>query len=430
VYDPPTNRMVIFAGEAPPTSTLYNDTWELSGANSIGSAAWTQVSTTGGPPAARDFPLAVLNTSSSRMTIWGGGSFNDVWVLGLSGASAPAVFISDNQNNRVRRVNNSGTISTVAGNGTQGDTGDGGAATNAELHFPVGVALDGFGNLFIADTTNNVIREVSTSGIITTVAGNGTPSYSGDGGAATSAGLNNPKGIAVDSSGNLYIADERNNRIRKVNTSGIITTVAGNGGVGNGGDSGLATSAQLYYPAGIAVDGAGELYIADSKNQRIRKVGAAGIITTIAGNGNVGYNCANGAATGVGLHTPTGVALDGSGNLFIADYGNQCIRKVAAGNITTVAGNGTSSFSGDGGPATSASLNYPTGIAVDSSGNLYIADYVNYRIRKVNISGTITTFAGNGAAGYTGDGGAATTAELYEPTGVAVAPAPALLVGP
>src|SRR5665213_2843567 len=334
--------------------------------NSIGSAAWTQVSTTGGPPAARDFPLAVLNTSSSRMTIWGGGSFNDVWVLGLSGASAPAVFISDNQNNRVRRVNNSGTISTVAGNGTQGD--------------------------------------------------------SGDGGAATSAGLNNPKGIAVDSSGNLYIADERNNRIRKVNTSGIITTVAGNGGVGNGGDSGLATSAQLYYPAGIAVDGAGELYIADSKNQRIRKVGAAGIITTIAGNGNVGYNCANGAATGVGLHTPTGVALDGSGNLFIADYGNQCIRKVAAGNITTVAGNGTSSFSGDGGPATSASLNYPTGIAVDSSGNLYIADYVNYRIRKVNISGTITTFAGNGAA--------ATTAELYEPTGVAVAPAPALLVGP
>jgi sugar lactone lactonase YvrE len=331
------------------------------------------------------------------------------------------VYVSDSENQRIRDIS-SGSIGTIAGDGTQGFSGDGGAATGAELDVPFGVALDDAGDVFIADTQNNRIREVSAAGIITTVAGDGAPGFSGDGGPATSASLNHPMGVALDVSGNIYIADEYNNRIRKVSTAGTITTVVGSGGPGNSGDGGLATSAQLYYPTGIAVDGSGDLFIADSNNNRVREVNTAGIISTVAGNGNVGYSCANGSATGVALHTPQGVAVDAAGNLFIADYGNQCIREVSGASITTVAGNGLASFSGDGGPATSASLNYPTGVAVDSAGDLYIADFVNNRIRMVNTAGTISTFAGTGTAGFSGDGGPATNAELYEPSGVAVLP--------
>jgi trimeric autotransporter adhesin len=330
------------------------------------------------------------------------------------------VYVSDSENDRIRGIS-SGIIDTVAGDGTQGFSGDGGPAPSAELDIPFGVAADPAGDVFIADTQNNRIRKVSPTGTITTVAGSGTPGFSGDGGPAISASLNHPMGVALDSSGNIYIADEYNNRIREVSTTGTITTVAGSGGPGNSGDGGPATSAQLYYPTGIAVDGSGNLFIADSDNNRVRKV-SAGIITTVAGNGNAGFSCANGSATGVALHTPQGVAVDAAGDLFIADYGNQCIRKVSGGSITTVAGNGLASFSGDGGPATSASLNYPTGVAVDSFGNLYIADFVNNRIRMVNAAGTISTFAGTGKAGFSGDGGLATNAWLYEPSGVAVLP--------
>jgi sugar lactone lactonase YvrE len=337
-----------------------------------------------------------------------------------------SIYIADSQNNRIRVVNTAGNIATVAGNGTQGFSGDGAAAIGAEVHYPFGVAVDSHGNVYIADTPNNRIRMVNTAGIIATIAGNGVAGYSGDGGPATYAALFNPMGVAVDSHGNLYIADERNNRIRMVNTSGTITTVAGNGIVGSSGDGSPAISASLYYPTGIAVDGSGDLFIADSNNQRVRKVNASGNITTVAGTGTIGYNCNNGTATSAGLHTPYGVAVDSSGNLYIADYGNQCIRKVAtSGSITTVAGNGVASYGGDFGPATSAELNYPTGVAVDSSGNLYIADYVNYRVRKVDTSGIITTVAGTGKAGYTGDGGPSDSADLFEPTGVAAAPPPA-----
>jgi hypothetical protein len=333
------------------------------------------------------------------------------------------VYISDSQNNRIRVVNTSGVISTTAGDGTGGFSGDTGLAINAELHIPFGLALDGSGNTYVADTLNNRIREIS-SGVITTIAGTGAAGSGGDGGAAINAQLNHPTGVAVDGSGNLYIADEYNNRIRKIDVTGKISTVAGNGTVGSGGDGGSATRAQLYYPTGVAVDKFGNFYIADSNNQRIRKV-TGGTITTVAGNGNVGYNCNNGTATGLGLHTPTGVAVDGSGNLFIADSGNQCIRKVdTLGNITTVAGNGLPSYGGDGGPATLAALNYPTGVAVDGSGDLYIADYVNHRVRQVDTSGIITTIAGNGTAGFSGDGGLGASATLYNPTGVAVAPPP------
>ena len=318
-------------------------------------------------------------------------------------------------------------IKTVAGNGTYGYSGDGGIADSAKLNSPFGVAVDASGNLFIADEYNKVIRKVSTNGIITTVAGNGTYGYSGDGGSATSAKLNYPTGVAVDASGNLFIADEENHRIRKVSTSGVITTVAGNGTKGYNGDGGIADSAELYYPTGVAVDASGNLFIADQYNNRIRKVSKSGIITTVAGNGygagtnNGGYSGDGGSAISAELNGPNDVAVDAIGNLFIADQGNNVIRKVSTtGIITTVAGNGILGYSGDGGSADSAELNYPTGVAVDASGNLFIADYNNHRIRKVSTNGITTTVAGNGTPGYSGDGGSADSAELYYPSGVAV----------
>ena len=318
-----------------------------------------------------------------------------------------------------------GIITTVAGNGTQGYSGDGGAATSAELSFPYGVPVDASGNIYIADSFNNRIRKVSPNGIITTVAGNGTQGYSRDGGAATSAELGQPFGVAVDGSGNIYIADVVNNRIRMVTAStGIITTVAGNGTLGSSGDGGAATSAELLDPTGVALDGSGNLYIADRANDRIRKVTAStGIITTVAGNGTQGYSGDGGAATSAELSGPFAVTVDASGNIYIADEYNQRIRKVtvSTGIITTVAGNGTQGYSGDGGAATSAELSNVLSVAVDASGNIYFADTNNNRIREVAVStGMISTLVGSGTGGYSGDGGAATSAELNQPVGVFV----------
>ena len=311
-------------------------------------------------------------------------------------------------------------ITTVAGNGIGGYSGDGGPATSAQLNWPYGLAVDGQGSLFIADTFNYRIRKVSSDGVITTVAGNGVRGYSGDGGPATSTSLHYPHGVAVDGQGNLFIADHGNYRIRKVSPDGIITTVAGNGVYGYSGDGGPATSAQLSNTYGLAVDGQGNLFIAEYC--RIRKVGPDGIITTVAGNGTPGYSGDGGPATSAQLNRSIiGVAVDGAGNLFIADHGNYRIRKVSPdGIITTVAGNGVWGYSGDGGPATSTSLHYPHGVAVDGQGNLFIADYGNYRIRKVSSDGIITTVAGNGNGGYSGDEGPATSAQLNMPTAVAV----------
>jgi sugar lactone lactonase YvrE len=315
-----------------------------------------------------------------------------------------------------------GTISTVAGNGTGGYTGDGTAAASAEMNYPWNMASDSAGNIYIADNANNVIRKVTAlTGNITTVAGNGTGGYAGDGGAATSAELNAPDGVAVDGAGNIYIADLINMRIRKVDTSGTIMTVAGNGTEGYTGNGGAAIGAELNYPDGVTVDNIGNIYFADSGNSVIRKVNVAtGIITTVAGNGIVGYSGDGGAATSSELNSPYNVALDNAGNIYIADSGNNVIRRVAAstGIITTVAGNGSQGYSGDGGAATSAELNYPGGLVVDNAGNIYIADSNNNVIRKVATSGTITTVVGNGSPGYKGDGGAATSAELNGPQDV------------
>ena len=305
-------------------------------------------------------------------------------------------------------------IATVAGDGTAGYSGDGGPATSASLHNPVAVAVDSAGNFYIAEELGNRIRKVS-GGTIATVAGNGTAGFSGDGGPATSASLGNPYGVAVDSAGSLYIADTFNNRIRRV-SGGTITTVAGNGTPGYSGDGGPAISAELNQPFGIAVDSAGNLYIADSQNNVIRKV-SDGTITTVAGNGTAGFSGDGGPARSASLYSPYAVAIDSAGNLFIADAGNWRIREVSGGAIATVAGGGN--HLGDGGPATGASFSSPWGVAVDSAGNnLYIADFFN-RIRKVS-GGTISTVAGNGNPGFSGDGGPATSALLAGPWGVAL----------
>lgn len=310
---------------------------------------------------------------------------------------------------------------TVAGTGTTGYSGSNGAATKATFASPSAVAYDSKGDLFIADTNNNVVREVSPSGVVTTIAGDGQQGYSGDGGAATSAELNTPTGIALDSNGNLYIADSGNNRIREV-SNGNISTVAGNGTAGYSGDGGPATSAELDMPSAVAVDSYGNLYIADTDNQRIREV-ASGTISTAVGDGEQGFSGDGGPATNAALDTPTGVAVDASGNLYIADSHNNRIREASNGTITTVAGSGpaglAAGYSGDGGSATAAELAKPTGVAIDAAGNIYIADTNNNRLREVG-NGGISTVAGTGVQGYGGDGGAATSAVLNHPSDVAI----------
>lgn len=330
------------------------------------------------------------------------------------------LYIADAGNYRVRKVNiATGIITTVAGKGTFGFSGDNGAATNAQLSFLQGVAIDANGNLYIADTGNNRIRKVNAAtGIITTVAGDGTPGFDGDNGAATSAKLDSPEDVILDASGNLYIADLNNNRVRMVNkASGIISTVAGDGTYGFNGNNGIATSAQLSNPWSVTLDASGNLYIADGGSSRIRKVNTAtGIITSVAGNGTQGFSGDNGAATSAQLRFPRSVASDAVGNLYILDYDNARIRKVNTGTgvITTVAGNGAVGFSGDNGVATNAQLNSPSSAALDASGNLYIADQGNFRVRKVNAaSGIIVTVAGNGILGSSGDNGLATSARVY-----------------
>lgn len=332
-------------------------------------------------------------------------------VLAVATDSGGNLYIGDAA--RVRKVTGS-TINTIAGSLASGFAGDGGAATKAQLDEASGVSVDASGNLYIADTGNNRIRKVASSGVIATFAGSGMPGFSGDGGAATSAQMYSPQSAALDSAGNLYIADYA--RIRKV-SGGTINTVAGNGIDGYSGDSGPATSALLNGPEGIAIDASGNLYIADSANNRIRKV-SGGTIATFAGTQTAGFSGDNGAATSAQLNDPEGVAVDAAGNVYIADSGNDAIRKVStSGTITTVAGTGQTGFSGDGGPATSAQLSYPRGVTVDSLGNLYIADFGNGRVRKVS-NGTITTVAGNGLGDSSGNGGPPNSAGL-SPQGVA-----------
>lgn len=419
-----------------------------------------------------------------------GAELNDP--TGVAIDQAGNVFIADYGNNRVREVvAATGLIKTVAGDGSAGDTGDGGPATAASLDGPESVAVDRHGNVFIADRFNCIVREVTaTTKLISTVVGDRTCGFAGDNGPATSAELGGLSFLAVDGAGDLYVADYLNNRVRKVAAgTGIITTIAGTGACAYSGNGGPATSAGLCLPQGLAVDGHGNLYIADSNNWVIRRVSATGVITTVAGNGSDGYRGDGKVATAAALGYTSGIAVDAAGDLFVAsfdfnvesnnniravsgttdiittlvngaspkyggdgygataarasgtsglaldpggniyfsDYYTDRVRKVdvSTGRITTVAGSGNSStkplYGGDGGPATKADIYEPLGLAVDTSGDLFIADFGNNRVREVNAStGIITTVAGNGTAGYSGDHGAATSAELSGPTAVAV----------
>jgi len=325
---------------------------------------------------------------------------------GLAFDSSGNLYIADEANNNVRKVDTNGIITTVAGGGGASGLGDGGLATQAGLSWPTGVAIDKAGDLYIAEYANNRIRMVAAgTGIISTIAGTGPTGYSGDGGPATKATFTYPTGVAVDSSGNVYVADSDNCVIRKISPSGIISTVAGNGPTfGYGGDNGPATEAQLGSIGGVAIDASGNLYIADTGNERIRYVSASGIITTIAGTGAIGFSGDGSPATGATLDDPAAVAVDSSGAVYVADMANNRIRRfVSGGNIATFAGTAVSA--GDGGASTQARLDNPMSVAVDSSGNLYIADPSANRIRKVAPSGTITTLAGNGEAAYGGDHG-------------------------
>ncbi len=312
-------------------------------------------------------------------------------------------------------------IRTFAGVGVAGCEGDNKPALDAELHGPYGIVVDSTGTLYICDRENNRVRKVTTDGKIKTVAGTGAAGFSGDDGSAVSAQLNHPRGVAVDSAGNIYIADSDNHRVRKVTPDGKISTFAGTDSAGSDGDGGPAAEAQLNLPIGLAVDNAGDLYIADNMNHRVRKVTVAdGKINAFAGDGTPGNKGDDDPAVAAQLKQPVGVAVDGRGEVYISEFGNHRVRKVTIeGKIRAVAGTGTAGFGGDGGPAISAQLHYPMGVVVDSTGTLYIADRDNHRVRKV-ADGKISTIAGTDTAGSDGDGGPAADAELNHPAGLAV----------
>ncbi|MBX9602908.1 MAG: hypothetical protein K2X35_18030 [Bryobacteraceae bacterium] len=415
------------------------------------------------------------------------------WPAGLATDASGNVYIAENAGHRIRKVSPDGIIATVAGTGAAGDSGDGGAAGNAQLHYPVGIAVDTSGNLYIADAGNRRVRKVSSEGLITTVVAgldhaegvavdasgnvfvtdyafgeaacpydcdpryvgrilrvtptgavdkvagglnwvtNNNPGDQDENGPATSAILQTPRGIAVDAAGIVYISDTENNRVRKFSPGGLITTAAGVNAFLYHGElactyRSIIRDPPLSCPVGVALDAEGNLYVADTGNSRIRKISPLGVVSNIAGSGDPrSYWGDGGRAEDAALYYPSGVAVDASANLYIADTGNSRVRKVSPeGVITTVAGNGTSGYSGDGGPAIDAQLRGPGGVAVDAFGNLYIADTADHRIRKVSPSGIITTIAGNGVTGHGfgpwSDGGPATSANLAGPRGVAVDP--------
>jgi|GEM_PF-261746 len=323
-------------------------------------------------------------------------------------------------------------VVTIAGTGVIDNTGDGGPGTAATLFQPRGVAVDSRGNVIVADTQNRRVRRISPNGVITAFAGTGLLGSSGDGGPAVDATLNFPNVVVVDKSDNVYISDQFTSRIRKVTPDGRISTIAGTGeglvtgfAGGFGGDGGPATQALLNQQVGLAVDRDGNLFVADRINHRIRRIDAGtGVITTVAGAGMAGFSGDGGPATQAEINLPTGVAVDGAGNLYIADTGNQRIRRVSAadGRISTIAGTGAIGFSGDGGPAAGALINlaYPATLTVDAAGELYFADRANHRIRKITLNtGIITTVAGTGVATFNGDGTAPAGTALSFPTSVA-----------
>jgi hypothetical protein len=309
------------------------------------------------------------------------------WPYGVAVDGSGNVYVADTGNNRIRKITPSGNVTTLAGSGGRGYAD--GQGTEAIFHSPFGdLAVDGSGNVYVADTNNNRIRKITPSGDVTTLAGSGRNSFNGDtaviegssyaDGQGTAASFKWPYGVAVDGVGNVYVADTGNHRIRKITPGGNVTTLAGSGSLGYA--DGQGTSASFYEPTGVAVDGSGKVYVADKGNARIRKITPSGDVTTLAGSGSRGYG--EGQGTAASFSYPYGVAVDGSGNVYVADNGNQRIRKITpSGNVTTLAGSG--SFGSTDGPGTAASFSNSTGVAVDGSGNVYVADMFNQRIRKI-----------------------------------------------
>jgi sugar lactone lactonase YvrE len=302
------------------------------------------------------------------------------------------------------------------------------SALTVPLILPSAIVFDSAGNLYFAETANHVVRKVDTVGRITTIAGTGAQGFSGDAGPATAATLDSPQGLALDAANNLYIADTHNHRIRKLDlTSGLIATIAGTT-PGFSGDNASATASQLDLPTALAVDPANNLYVADTGNHRIRKISATGLITTIAGNGTQGFSGDAGPATSAAIDSPAGIALDSASNLYLADTHNYRIRRIdTTGRIATIAGAGTLGFSGDTAPATAATLALPHGLTIDANGDLYLADTANHRIRRIDAAtGIITTVAGDGTQGFSGDGGPAIAASLDSPSNTAISPSTVL----
>ncbi|MGH7441484.1 MAG: NHL repeat-containing protein [bacterium] len=314
-----------------------------------------------------------------------------------------------------------GGLKIVAGDGTPGYNGDDGLGVAARLNGPVGLCFDARGDLYIADRGNNVVRELDRSGTLKTVAGDGTAGFQGDGGPAIYAELDQPGGVCVDDQGDLYISDTLNDRIRKVDTSGNISTVVGDGMRGYNGNQGPALAATLDAPQGLCFDSSGALYFAEAANHVVRKVGLNGVVTTLAGNGSQGDSGDGNTAVSAQLDTPMGVCVDGQGNVYIADAGSNSVRKVDPyGDISTVAGDGQAGYQGDQGGAAVARLRRPLAVALGPQGNLYIADSGNHVVRMVYLNGAITTVAGNGTAGTDDQESQATEAELGVPEGLAV----------
>lgn len=430
VLDPATNNITIFAGRG--SSNFSGDGMPATAAE-MNYPQSVCIDDTGNIYIADCWGHRIRKTTPSGIitTVAGNG------IAGYSGDGGPAtaaqfnkpqsvatddsgnIYIADFLNNVIRKVDLGGNVSTIAGIGVTGNTGDGGPATSALLNKPMDLFLDTANNIYFADQGNHSIRVIRPNGIIQTIAGTGMGGYSGDGGPATAAKLQSPYAVMWHPSGYLYVADYGNHRVRNISLStGIINTVAGNGTAGNSGDGGFSASAQLQNPAGVAMDNTGNLFI--TSGSRIRKVSPTGIITTIAGN--EGYGGDGGRADTALLQNPMHVCRDAAGNTYIADSGSHTVRKVnGAGIITTIAGNGIRGNTGDNGPATAATLNQPVSVAINSIGYLYISDKATHVIRMLNTAtGIITTVAGTGGPGYSGNGGQATTAQMNNPYGIAV----------
>jgi uncharacterized protein (TIGR03437 family) len=338
------------------------------------------------------------------------------------------IIFADTGNHVVSRLNRDGTITVLAGNGIAGFSGEGGPAVSASLRFPTDAAMDKSGNLYIYDSSNFRIRRVTPDGIISTYAGTGVAGYTGDGGPATQARIQQAGKMAIDAAGNLYFTDGVDFVVRRITPDGTISTYAGNGTPAHAGDNGPATSASIGTSIGaLAVDNTGNLYIAEDVTNQIRRVAPNGVITTLAGSGTPGFR--DGAAASARFFTPVGLALDSAGNLFVADVNNGLIRKVSAGGtVSTVAGSSIFGFAGDGGPALKAQFRFAEGLAVGGDGNLYLVDTGNFRIRVIGADGTINTSAGTGAFQNTPDGTPAANATLSGPNLLSFDPSGRLLI--